>query len=655
MAKKGRALRRGIAHYQGGTADVPHLDDEINEWRMNQLGTHVPHSAPVIDDATNEWMMGKLPTLNTPEARQQFIGEFADRLAWGATYGKMGIPLNFGGVARNTPDYLIRTNRIGPGGEILPAPGSRGAPIAPTMPAGAAKVPSADDWTALGTRINQLPARAPVTPSAGPSADDWTALGTRINQLPARAPVTPVGVEAPFTGPDGQQGNTDMAALKRGVVRYQGGTSDVTGATTDPSFDWLGQNRYTSGPLNRLAQTVGERATPSPNIEDRRGESGPSSLRSTIGMLSPGRPFTDLSNYISNRFGGQAQGMAAQAGYNDIRSPGYADGTSDVPEPSGRGAQIATPVSPAQITQSLWTTQQPSEPVSVPASVAPVAASPTLAAPAAPAAPARNAGDVARGILEDPNTSAFSHYIAGNLLAQHTDQRVQNVSTEPSPIEKLVKGLFGTQDDWKSIQERTGAAQRLKDPLVQKYLRTHEDALQEAEASPRAFAQKALTPEFQEHMKTSLANYANIVNNGASHTDAQGTINRPADNPASVAKAQTVSGATSAQAHAATEPHKYTRDEFIRIMTGMPIEQASMLFGNELMRMTDPKTQAARQFFGALGADLDKAVSDLQAAKTPSTIQKAEKLVAQRRKAYMDAQARFLGIEQKDVSIPEEK
>ena len=183
----------------------------------------------------------------------------------------------------------------------------------------------------------------------------------------------------------------------------------------------------------------------------------------------------------------------------------------------------------------------------------------------------------------------------------------------PSVLEQAGHLFFGNQSDT-DLADRSAAAQAFRDPLVKQYLSTHEDALKAAESDPVNYAKIIqTTPGFVDFMKTAQANHANIVNNG-------NTINgKPVDNPAVVAKNQTVSGVPADTAHAAAEPHAYTRDEYIKAMSGVTTKQAELLFGQQLAHVATPAETLTKDFFTRQGQAASMLTADREALEAAET------------------------------------
>jgi hypothetical protein len=193
-------------------------------------------------------------------------------------------------------------------------------------------------------------------------------------------------------------------------------------------------------------------------------------------------------------------------------------------------------------------------------------------------------------VAADPNQSAFSHYLAGAAQNTQTNQRVQNLASGPSSVEKLVLGLFGDQSDWANVKDRDVTAKTLGHPLVQQHMRIDPNALEAAERDPAAFSRIVQLPEYVNHMKETQRLHAEALNDPKVHPD---------DAAKTAAKAR-AAGTTASEAHTSVAPQNYSRDEFIRIVGNMPTRTVLALFGPSIAHNADPKVIATKKYLGNL-------------------------------------------------------
>jgi hypothetical protein len=257
---------------------------------------------------------------------------------------------------------------------------------------------------------------------------------------------------------------------------------------------------------------------------------------------------------------------------------------------------------------------------------------------------------------------------AYSRFAEHQDKlsRVSTVAAPPSNIERFINLFAGNQASTAAIAQRDAVSQALSDPVVQQHMMTHPDALAAAETDPIKYSQTVQDPNFRNYMLAAAQTHANVLN-GISHTDGQGTIGpKMAESPAAVTRLAVTTGASPAQAHAALEPHQYTRDEFIRANSGISMKAAQMIFGPALAHIPTPQEQLAKDYFGRLQGDYNKSTSELQAlidedkkrtdqgqkAQNKAAIAAKTKETQQKWNALMGPQAAYVGATGKPYPIP---
>jgi hypothetical protein len=272
-------------------------------------------------------------------------------------------------------------------------------------------------------------------------------------------------------------------------------------------------------------------------------------------------------------------------------------------------------------TSDVGLMQSPQQTIPAVPAAPPDATSATPAAPApAPASvgrsPLGSIGDMYTGqygnVLADPNASAFSHYLAGinqamqtqqlvQIQNEQTQQRIQNLTTGPSPVEKLVKGIFGTQGEWNALKAHDQAAKTLGHPSVQQYLMHNPDQLAAAENDRVAYANQVPTPDFQKQLQTALAAQAEVQQNPKI----------PPENHHEVTNIMQTTGANSHQANASINPHAYTKEEFRKVFLGAPIQVVQSLFP-ELSHYITPEEALEKDYFGKVYGDYQDAVAELE-------------------------------------------
>ncbi len=260
-----------------------------------------------------------------------------------------------------------------------------------------------------------------------------------------------------------------------------------------------------------------------------------------------------------------------------------------------------------------------------------------------------------QNLESSPATSAVAGFV--DYLSRH--DRVNNLGAAPTAIEKFINLFAGNPASTAAIAQREQAAGALSHPLVQQHLMNNPDHLAAAERDPLGYAQRTQDPEFQKIMQHSVQTHNDIKTNGVGHTDEYGSFAKVPVDPAGVAKIVTTTGATPAQAHGALEPHQYSRDEFIRVMSGMPMKTVQMLFGAQLGHITTPQESLARTYVSKLYSGYAEAKAarealEAQGQKTKNTAayKAAQKLENQRMQAIMDAGAPVTGAEQKPYPLP---
>jgi hypothetical protein len=122
------------------------------------------------------------------------------------------------------------------------------------------------------------------------------------------------------------------------------------------------------------------------------------------------------------------------------------------------------------------------------------------------------------------------------------------------------------------------------------------------------------------------------------------------------------------QAHAGTEPHQYTRDEFIRATEGMTARQAQLMFGPQLAHVQTPQEGVVKTLFGTLTGDYlaentkskqlieaGKTLTGSEKAKNEAAIIEQQKREQQKRDVLMNALSAAGGVTAKPYPLPQEQ
>jgi hypothetical protein len=294
-----------------------------------------------------------------------------------------------------------------------------------------------------------------------------------------------------------------------------------------------------------------------------------------------------------------------------------------------------------------------------------------LIAPAALAAPSGSIGNILTGqygnVLADPDASALAQHLARSAQADvaaaqvaQTNERAKNLAVGPSPVEKLVRGVFGTQADWESIKNRDAAAKALGHPLVQQHLVNNPDHLTRAENDPYGYVR---SPEFSGVLQRTMQADAEVRNHPKVKPEEQ----------QKVAADMVNHNVTADQAAAAMNPRRYTRDEFIKTFENIPTDTFMQLFGAKLQHVPSSQEKAATEYIDRLhGEHLEatkkvnqmlEADAKAEAEKKPriygreplwgqSELAKAQAERATKLQILLDALASHAGIAQKQIQVP---
>jgi hypothetical protein len=270
----------------------------------------------------------------------------------------------------------------------------------------------------------------------------------------------------------------------------------------------------------------------------------------------------------------------------------YQGGEDNVPEP-------AVPTSSWQARREAANAARQNPPVPVPAPA------PAPAPESAPAgrSPFGSIGDMYAGqyqkVLENPNASAFSQYLAGVNQAARNQQRAQILATGPSLTEKLFHGIFGNQADWEVLKNRDATAKVLSDPLAQQHLINNPDHLAVAEKDPHGYVQ---SPVFKDVMQKAQDAHAELQTRPGIPRE---------DHPEIVNTKLKVPDATVDQIHAGMKPENYTKEEFRRAMLGAPLQVVQALFGAELSHYVTPQETLTKKYFDKLHNNYNTAAANV--------------------------------------------
>ncbi len=286
-----------------------------------------------------------------------------------------------------------------------------------------------------------------------------------------------------------------------------------------------------------------------------------------------------------------------------------------------------------------------------------------VAASAAPAMPVMSAASAASAApsgfsqlmsgqytaaQQNPNASPLTQWFAQKQIDAQNQQRALDLTAiRPSAFEIAREFIGGTPDSFSDVLKRYDTAQKLGDPLVQQHLMNNPDHLAEAERDPHTYAAN-ITPEFRKNIEQAVQTHHDIKTNGVVHADEYGTFVKAPVDPAGVAKIVTTTGATPAQAHGALEPHQYSRDEFIRVMSGMPMKTVQMLFGAQLAQHLTPQQQAVNDYMKELRAPLEA----LSAKYNAETDEKKRKAIKTNYDKEYEDYKKHLGVLAKGYQAP---
>jgi hypothetical protein len=464
---------------------------------------------------------------------------------------------------------------------------------------------------------------------------------------------------------------TDMVALRRGVARYANGTPDVSQVPGpgQPGFQGL-----TGLPLTlameqraRARNAAGTPGTIEDTLRDRDElQRSPAAIAADFARMYPERmPQVQDQQRI---FGLQAAAGQTPGG----ESLESAQSRWEQQHPSAASPAPAGPSFREMLGNviGMHGREAQASPLGTPTSgvnIIPPGTKPE-SQPITSGSPLGSIGDLLTGgyanVLANPNASAFSQYLAQSaqdrINAQMNRWQIQNLTTGPSNAEKLVKGLFGTQADWKNIQDRDAAATALGHPLAQQRLLNDPNELAKATQDPVGYSQ---SPDFTQYMKTAVDNH-NAAHDpgGVMHPD--GSVKIP-ENPYKLARVTTTTGATLPEALASTEPHQYTREEFANIVGKMPVKMVEMMFGHQLAHVATPQEDVTKTLFGTYTNDFlaehAKTNQLMEAGKTLTGSEKAKNMAAiieqqkrekEKRDALMNAMSAPAGVGQKQFPLP---
>ena len=295
-----------------------------------------------------------------------------------------------------------------------------------------------------------------------------------------------------------------------------------------------------------------------------------------------------------------------------------------------------------------------------------------------------------QSIVAAPPTTGFGQLMAGQFkaaqqnpasspataaLGQFADYLSRStgldaVSRGPSMKDRLGNFFFGNQASTAAIEQHDAASKALRDPLVQQHLLNNPDELAMAQQDRVGYATKTQTPEFRKKIEQAVAATTAVA---AESARPDTPVIDPADQPKVVGTMVNTPGVSAAQAHAATNPRRYTRDEFIKTFEGIPTATFALLFGNQLQHVKTPQEKVATQYFdrlqgahSAANARVNAMIAEDEAlrkqGKNPihsqsswfgkSPLDIAREQQAASLKAVMDAAAAYTGISQKPYQVP---
>jgi hypothetical protein len=209
-------------------------------------------------------------------------------------------------------------------------------------------------------------------------------------------------------------------------------------------------------------------------------------------------------------------------------------------------------------------------------------------------------------VAADPQASPFSSWLARTYQGVQTVQRARDAASPPSAGAWLAHIFAGSQSDT-GVPDRAAAAQALGHPLAQQRLINDPNELAAAEKDPVGYTQ---TPDFKAYMQNAQQTHAAASDpQGILHPG--GFIKVPGD-PVKVANVALTTNTTLPQALASTETPQYTRDEFIKAMSGVTFDQAKLLFGGQLEHVQTPQEALTKDYLGGVQNTRNQAAATIQ-------------------------------------------
>lgn len=199
--------------------------------------------------------------------------------------------------------------------------------------------------------------------------------------------------------------------------------------------------------------------------------------------------------------------------------------------------------------------------------------------------------------LTDPTSSAagnaFSGLAQGNRLGSLVQQTMPGV---PEAIHNWMFNPVGGADAT-AYQARNKASSLYGSPEAQTYFGAHPSLLAHAEADPVGFAQK-LGPILEAAAGPKTP--GQVV-----HNTPDGPMLKNDDHTKMTDAVAKSFGITQQQGHAITQPHQYTRAEYIAAMRGVPVGSLKNAF--EMQRYLTPDQQGTAAYLASIFADKDAA------------------------------------------------
>lgn len=227
-----------------------------------------------------------------------------------------------------------------------------------------------------------------------------------------------------------------------------------------------------------------------------------------------------------------------------------------------------------------------------------------------------------------------------------TPQLAQLQNVGPNGVHRLWDSIFGNQASTAALDQKSQAASVYGRPDAQTYLSQHPELLATAKADPVGFSMK-LGPVLDAVAAAHGAGGA--TPSVVTHNLPDGSvISKPVDNHDQVTAAAAATGAPYHAAHAATETHHYSQDEFVQAMSNVPSAMVDRLMG--MQHYLKPQEALIPNYLNALKANEDKALQTYNAATSAAEKAKAKDAYDQARALTMGTVSKL--VERQQYALP---